>query len=364
MGADHGRLAYLKEANEIEFREYEVPSPETGAVLTEVKYANVCGSDIHTWKGKHPSRKSGAMGHEGVCRIVELGEGVETDYAGTPVEEGDLVAPVYFKTCQCCYPCQNGHFHGCVEGTARTVGSTDQWPHFTGTFATHYYIESDQYFYTIPEGLDPKIAATANCALSQVMFGIAEVGIERSDTVVIQGAGGLGLSAIAIVNEIGAESIVIEGRENRIQNAKAFQTDHVIDFTELETVEERANRVTELTDGTGADVAIEVTGVPDAFAEGPQLLGTRGRYLELGNVSPGYTTAFDPALLTRNSIDLVSRVRYNPWFLRRALTFLEETQETYPYETLLDQEFVLGELKRALKQSEERNVGRAVLTLE
>ncbi len=364
MGADSGKLAYLKGANKIEFREYDVPSPETGAVLTEVEFANVCGSDVHTWKGKHPSRKSGMMGHEGVCRIVELGEGVETDYAGNPVEEDDLIAPVYFKTCQCCQPCRNGHFHGCVEGTARTVGSSDKWPHFTGTFATHYYIEPNQYFYKIPEGLDPKIAATANCALSQVMFGIDEVGIERSDTVVIQGAGGLGLSAIAVINEIGAESIVIEGRENRIENARAFHADHVIDFTELETVEERANQVAELTGGAGADVAIEVTGVPDAFAEGPHLLGTRGRYLEMGNVSPGYTTAFDPALLTRNSLDIVSRARYDPWFLRRALAFLEETRDTYPYETLLDQKFTLDELEQALEQSEERNVGRAVLTPE
>ena len=110
---------------------------------------------------------------------------------------------------------------------------------------------------------------------------------------------------------------------------------------EYETAGEREARVRQLTDGLGADVGIGVADVPDAFAEGIRLLRDGGRYLEMGNVSPGHTTEFDPGLLTRKSIDITSTVRYDPWYLHRALAFLDANSEQYPYADLIDAEFAL-----------------------
>ncbi|GAD52416.1 threonine dehydrogenase and related Zn-dependent dehydrogenases [Halarchaeum acidiphilum MH1-52-1] len=85
----------------------------------------------------------------------------------------------------------------------------------------------------------------------------------------IQGGGGLGQNAIAVANEFGAETILVEGVDERIERARDFGVDHVVDFREHDTVEARAERVAELTNGRGADVGVEVAGVPDAFAEDP-----------------------------------------------------------------------------------------------
>lgn len=359
-----GKLAYLVEPERIEMREYEIREPAPGAILTRVERANVCGSELHIWRGHHPEVKDGALGHEVLCRIEELGEGVETDYAGEPLEEGDLVAPAYYITCRKCSSCLAGEFHLCQNAYENWGKSPDEPPHFHGTFGTHYYIHPDQYFYKVPDGLDPAIAAGANCALSQVLFGIDEVGVEYGETVVIQGAGGLGLNSIAVANERGARTIVIEGADRRIDRAREFGADHVIDFREYDTTEARAERVRELTDGVGADVGIEVAGVPDAFAEGIHLLRDGGRYLEMGNVSPGHTTAFDPGLLTRKSIDITSTVRYNPWYLHRALSFLDAHSENYPYDDLIDAEFALEEIDEALAKSDSREVTRATLIPE
>lgn len=356
-----GTLVYLADEYDVEFRDYDVPSPEEGAVLTRVKYANICGSDLHTWGGKHPERTTGRMGHEGICEVAELGDGVETDYAENPIEEGDLVAPVYFIPCFKCPPCQNGDIRLCNNLADHTVGSSDEWPHFTGTFSTHYYIHPDQHFYKVPEGVDPKIAASANCALSQVMWGLHQVDVSHTDTVVIQGAGGLGLNSLAIANESGAETIVIEGVDRRLDAAAAFQADHLIDFREYTTQEERADRVAELTDGVGADIVVEVAGVPAAFTEGPKHVRKGGTYLEMGNVNPGETTEIDPGSLTRNAIDIVTAHHYEPPYLRRALEFLAETKDTYPYDKLVDKEFALSDLDEALHQSENRETTRATL---
>lgn len=357
-----GTLAYLNGEKDIQFKEYEVPTPERGAVVTRIKYANVCGSDLHTWAGKHPQRVTGMMGHEGVCEVAELGEGVETDYAEQPIAVGDLVAPVYFIPCLKCPPCQAGDIRLCNNLTEHTTGSPDDWPHFTGTFATHYYIHPTQYFYKVPSGLDPKVAASANCALSQVMWGLDQVGATHSDTVVIQGAGGLGLTALAVANESGAETIVIEGVEHRLRTAEEFHADHVVDFREYTTPDDREARIMELTDGVGADVVVEVAGVPAVFTEGLRFVRKGGTYLEIGNVNPGETTDIDPGSLTRNSIDIVTAHHYGPWYLLKALRFLDRTADTYPYGELVDKEFDLMDLTEALHSSEKRETTRATLS--
>ena len=70
----------------------------------------------------------------------------------------------------------------------------------------------------------------------------------------------------------------------------------------------RRERVNELADGFGADVAVEVTGVPVAIDEGFHLLGKGGRYLVMGNIIPGKKTTFDPGRAVRKSI-IVMKVR-------------------------------------------------------
>lgn len=362
MGArPTGKLVYLSEPEQLEIKEYEVPEPEPGAVLTEIEQANVCGSELHIWRGHHPEVKEGVLGHEAVCRVSELGEGVETDYAGDPIEEGDIVAPAYFLTCQRCPPCREGQFNLCENAYTYWSKPPEESPHFHGTFSTHYFVHPNQYFYKVPEGVNLQVAAAANCALSQMLYGLDQVGVDWNDTVVVQGAGGLGLNTVAIARERGAKTIVVEGVDGRIERAKEFGVDHVIDFREYETVEERAERVRELTDGVGADVGVEVAGVPEAFAEGPHLLRQGGRYLEVGNVNPGIMSEFDTGTLTRRGIDITTAIRYQPWYLKTALEFLAECGDDYPYEDLIDAEFDLLDVEEALAKSDTREITRAAL---
>ena len=357
-----GRLVYLNGPKDLEFREYPVPSPDPHAVVTEVVRSNVCGSELHVWKGDHPLQDC-VLGHEALCRVSELGSKVKTDSAGTPIEVGDLVAPVYFQTCQSCDFCRRGEFYACDNDYEHTGKSPEIWPHFHAPWGTHYYIYPDNHFYKIPEALEDhlNVTAAANCALSQVLFGIEQVGVDYNDTVVVQGAGGLGLNATVVANEYGAETIVIDGVGKRLEQAKAFGADHVIDFRELDTVAARKARVDEITAGVGADVAIEVAGVPEAFVEGIELLRKGGRYLEMGNVRPGYDVDFDPGKLTRKSIDITTAVEYDPWVLYDALEFLANTIDDYPYGRLIDAEFTLAEIDEALEASERRDLTRATL---
>ena len=354
-----GRVAYMDRPGSIEYREYQVPSPEPGAIVARVLRSNVCGSELHIFRGHHPALKSAVLGHEMLGEVLELGPGVRTDFAGQPLKPGDRVVCTYFRICRKCRACRNGHPQLCENCYTHWVKHPDEEPHFHGTFATHYYINPDQWVYRVPDGVPDAAAASANCALSQVLYGIDRAGLRAGETLLVQGAGGLGLNAVAVARERGARVIVVEGVAARLEQARRFGADHLLDLRSLETPESRVQAVLDLTDGYGADVAIELTGVPSAFAEGIQLVRPGGRYVSIGNIVPGQLVPFDPGLLTRKTITIFGVVRYEPHYLLLALRFLERNLERFPFHQLLDAEFDFDHIPEALRRSDRREVTRA-----
>ena len=96
------------------------------------------------------------------------------------------------------------------------------------------------------------VAASANCALSQVLYGLEAIGVMSGHNVVIQGAGGLGLNAIAVAKDKGAVVVVVDGVPARLELAKAFGADHVVDLGAHPAPNDRAARGMGIYDGYGA----------------------------------------------------------------------------------------------------------------
>lgn len=359
-----GKVAVMTKPKTLEYQTFKVPDPEQGAIVVKVLRTNICGSELHIWKGLHPTKDSGVLGHEMVGEVYKIGDGVTTDYAGNPIQIGDRVVSAYYITCRKCTPCLESKFHLCTNAYNFWNKDASESPHFHGTFATHYYIHPDQYFYKVPDNVPDAAVASANCALSQVYFGIDRAQITYGEHVVIQGAGGLGLNAAAIAHEKGANVIVIDGVESRLALAKKFGAHHVLNFNDFANTDTLAKEVLQLTEGAGAHVALELTGVPDALAQGIHLVRPGGRYVSIGNITPGKYTNFDPGLLTRKSINIISLVRYNPWYLHKSLQFLSKTIDKYPFSDLLDAEFSLDQLEEALDLSAARKVTRATIVLD
>ncbi|QQK82022.1 zinc-binding dehydrogenase [Salicibibacter cibi] len=351
----------MTEPGNVELHDYDLPEVIPGSVLVKVNQSNVCGSELHIFNDQHPYIKNAVLGHEMIGQILELGEGVTIDYAGNTVKKGDSIVAPYYLTCQKCRACRNGQFHLCENAYTYWSKPPTEWPYFNGAFSTHYYIHPNQYFYKVPDNISSKVAASANCALSQVYFGIDESQLSSEETIVIQGAGGLGINATAVAKERGANVIIIDAVASRLELAKEFGADETINLNNHKTVDEREKKVKELTDNWGADVGIELTGVPDSFSEGIKLVRPGGRYVAIGTQSPGTTTAVDPGLLVRKSVRIIPLIRYNPWYLYKSLKFLEQNQHKYPFESLLDASFDLSEIQTALDKSARREVTRATI---
>lgn len=361
--SETGRLAFMTEPRALAYAEYPIPTPGPGAVVVEVLRANVCGSELHIWNGKHPVKKRGGLGHEMVGRVLALGEGVKTDFRGEPLEIGDRIVYNYFQTCQRCARCLGGQPNLCDNAYEFFGMQPEDGVHFHAAFATHYYVHPAQNIYKVPDSLSNSVAAGANCALSQVIYGIDQLGLSYGESVLIQGAGGLGLSAIPVAKERGATVIVADGVPSRLETAQKFGADHVIDISQVQSTEAKAELLLEYTDGVGVDTAIEVTGVPAAFGEGLELVRRGGRYLVMGNLSPGSTVPFDPGFVTRKALTIKHVDRYEGRYLWKALEFLDRHRDDYPFDTLVDAEFTLDQVEEALNKSLNREVTRAAITI-
>ena len=115
-----------------------------------------------------------------------------------------------------------------------------------------------------------------------------------------------------------------------------------------------------LTGGYGADAVLEVTGVPAAFVEAVHLARPGGTVVEIGNVSIGkeHEVSLAPGLITRKSLRVQGFVRYQPWYLHKALRFLERKHEEHPFDELTDREYALEEVGEAIEREEGRRVAR------
>ncbi|MGI8392321.1 zinc-binding dehydrogenase [Leucobacter sp. W1038] len=356
-----GSIAALVGPSQIEVKHFDVPTPAPDAVVLKIRRANVCGSDIHQFHYHSAALREAALGHEFVAEISALGSEITKDNAGQPVAVGDRVAPVYYITCRKCARCLRGEFGMCQNSLREWAKNPELAPHFTGAFATHYYLHPDQYFFKVPDGLSDAVVAGANCGLSQMIFALDKTRLSAGSTLLIQGAGGLGLYAAAVAKERGVRVLVVEGVDERIELARNFGADEIVDMREHATVEARVARVLELTNGDGPDVVLEVTGVAAAFPESVELARVGGEIVSVGNlnVGEGFQVTLSPGLITRKNLTIHGVLRYDPWYLQKALAFLLRTQDRYPFESLTERTYPFEDLTTAISDSEARKVTRA-----
>lgn len=365
---DKGRAAiYMGLGHPMEIKEYPVPEPEPGAILIKMRRANICGSDLHMWRGDIDLATLGQplpviLGHEMTGTVVKLGDGVLTDSAGEPLQVGDRVVYRYFVPCGRCRACLRGQDASCPMAYLGVVNPCEPPPHFLGAYAEYYYVRPSQTVFKVPDELTDDMVAPANCALSEVIYGLDKVGLSFGESIVIQGAGGLGLYATAVAKDMGAAKvIVIDGIDERLEFAKAFGADEVIDIREVETPSERVLRVKELTGGWGADVVGEFVGFPSVVDEGIDMLGYGGRYLEIGNVSPLKTCELDPSKLVINGKTIVGVSLYSAHALKKALEFLSRAKDKYPFERMLSRSYPLEQINEAFENQDKGLVLRSTI---
>ncbi len=348
-------------------KEYPVPEPAPGAVLVKIKMANICGSDLHIWRGEYDlscgeaEPYSRSIGHEMIGTVHRLGDGVETDSAGRPLAVGDRVVYRYFIPCGRCRACLRRSTPRCLNGL-RFRQPPEVAPHFNAAYGQYFYMQPGCTIYKVPDNVTDDMAGPANCALAQVIYGLEQAGAGFGDHVVVQGCGGLGINAIAVAKERGvAQVIAIDGLDDRLKLAKGFGADQLIDLRSYPTSDARVQRVRELTDGWGADVVLELAGHPRVIPEGIAMLGQGGKYLEIGNINQRLTVEFDPSTIVHGGKSIMGIMWYEADCLLKALQLLSNRQSKYPFDRVLSHKYPLRAIDEAFRDQDSGQVHRAAL---
>ena len=367
MGATGRAALFFEPGKPMTLTEFPVLEPGPGSVLVRVTRANVCGSDLHIWRGDGMlaamARDDGRIiGHEMTGVVHALGPGVSTDWAGRRLAEGDRIAYQYFAPCGRCRSCLRGLSAACAHSFKVLRGRPTEFPYFRGAFADYFYLTPQMAVFKVPDHVTDTMVAGANCALAQVVHGLERVEASLGDNVVLQGAGGLGIYATAVAKQRGARVIVIDGLDQRLALARAMGADAVIDFRRLATADERVAHVRELTGGWGADVVCDLVGRASVIPEGLAMLGLGGRYLEIGTFFPGTPVEVDPGLLVSRNIRVEAVASYDAASLQQAVAFLDRNAGRLPLEQVVT-DYSLDDINRAIEDQDSGQVTRASIVM-
>jgi alcohol dehydrogenase len=252
----------------------EVPGrqlQEDTDAIVRVDTTTICGTDLHILKGDTPEVTAGRiLGHEAVGTVEQVGSGVKA------VAPGDRVLVSCISACARCRFCREGRFGQCLGGGGWILGYM-----IDGTQAEYVRVPfADTSTYKVPEGSsDEEILMLADILPTGYEVGVLNGKVGPGDTVAVVGAGPIGLSAITGAKMFSPSHVIaIDLADARLEAAKAFGADLTLNNSR----EDAVAYVHGLTDGLGADVAIEAVGVPDSFELCTKLVRPGGHVANIG----------------------------------------------------------------------------------
>lgn len=252
------KAALFKHKNEIEIG--EAPKPEitrpTDAIV-KIKLTTICGTDLHMYHGVVPFEKDHILGHEFVGTVEQVGEHVSS------VKPGDRVVATSTIACGWCFYCQMGLYGQCdnagVEHTSGYFGSPPQSGGYNGAQAEYIRVPyADVVLYKLPDEITDEQALIMSDIFPTGYFGADSAEIKPGESVVVYGAGPVGLMAALSAQIMGASHIfIVDEVESRLKMAEEHLRVVTIDSCKLDPVKE----ILKITNNNGVDKAIEAVGM-------------------------------------------------------------------------------------------------------
>jgi L-iditol 2-dehydrogenase len=246
------RTAVLVEPGEFELRDRTRPEPGPGEVLVAIRNVGICGSDIHYYEhgriGDYVVENPIVLGHESAGEVVEVGS------ATTGISPGDRVALEPGVPCRRCSHCKQGRYHLCesVEFMAT--------PPHDGAFAEFVTWPAD-FCYPLPDSVSTVEGALCE-PLSVGLHATHRGGVGPGDTVLVAGAGPVGLLAAAAARAAGATDVLITDIvPSKLEFARQRGVDSTINVAETDL----GAAVETYTDGSGVDIVIECSGAESSI---------------------------------------------------------------------------------------------------
>jgi len=302
-----------------------------GDVLVAIELSTVCGSDVHTVQGHRSAPTPLVLGHESVGRIIAVSDDGAHAVDGSELRIGDRVVWSVTVSCGTCDRCTAGFTQKCR--TLAKYGHERIGPRWelTGGFASHVHLRAGTAIVRVPETLPAAVLAPASCATATAWAAVTRGAAGRAlegAKVLVYGAGLVGLSAIAIAADEGAEVTVIEPSPSRRAFAERFGA------AAVEAVD------------VPADIVIEASG--HAVAEAIVAVDVGGTVVLVGSVFPADPVPLDSESIVRRMVTVTGVHNYTGRELASATSFLAGRGRGYPFTEVVGAVHPLDEVDAAL----------------
>jgi putative phosphonate catabolism associated alcohol dehydrogenase len=327
----------------------------------QIECCTLCGSDLHTYLGNRQGPAPSILGHEALGRIVALGPGEPPrDYRGEILSIGDRISWSVVASCGACFFCRRDLPQKCERLFKYGHESCGADHPLSGGMAEICHLVRGTSIHLVAADVPDVVASSANCATATVAAALRYAGSCRGKTVLIQGAGLLGLTAAAMARVDEAENIIVaDVNQQRLTMANRFGASAIVD------VSEGANALTDCvlpsTAGRGADVILEMSGTSEAIRQGLSVLRTGGQYVFVGAVKPIGAIPLDAEQVVRRMWSIRGVHNYAPMDLAAAIDFLANHWRRFPFAELVAGEFSLDEADAAFQTMVESRAVRVAV---
>jgi threonine dehydrogenase-like Zn-dependent dehydrogenase len=227
-------------------------------------------------------------------------------------------------------------------------------------YADFYCVSPSEAVFKVPDTLPDECISFVNCAMGTVTEGLIQSGLEPGQSVVIFGAGGLGLCATGVAKCLGAGQVIVLDRQaNRLELAKAFGAEVTINVDEV-SGPDRIAHIRELT-GRGADVVLELVGNKNILPEGVQMLAKGGTFVQMGAIDPTETVEIFPGTLYLG-VRIMGSGMYQPQRIPMMLNMLERNRDRFPFDRIVSARYPLEDIDRAFADADWMTRGSTEIT--
>ncbi len=338
----------------VEMRTFPDPTPGPGEVVLQMKASGMCGSDLKFYRSP-PGAAQAALGlgdlkdpfiggHEPCGVVVARGPGVSEKEAPT----GQRVMDHHYAGCGVCKHCRVGWSQLCRAGIT-VYGVTAHGGH------AEYMKVPLRTLVPLPEELSFAEGAAVACGTGTAYGALRRMRIAGGDTLAVFGQGPVGVSATVLGNAMGARVIAVETSPERLELARAFGADTVIDSSKEDVLQV----LNQLTKGEGVDLALDCTGVAAARRAAVRCVKTWGTACYVGEGGE-VTLDVSPDLL-RRQVTLIGSWTFSAMGMLECARFIADKR--IPLEKIFTHRWKLEQADEAYKSFDTQSTGKGVFLL-
>jgi alcohol dehydrogenase len=357
LPADALAAVFDEAGKPLRMERFPLPTLAGGEVLVRIDRCTICGSDLGTFLGRRSTPTPTILGHEMVGTVAALPDAEPpADVDRRPLAIGDRVTWSIAASCGTCFFCSRGVPQKCERLFKYGHEAIDDSHPLSGAMAEFCHLAPGTAVVRVPDDVPDDVACPANCATATVSAAVRLAGGVEGKTVLILGAGMLGLTAAAMAVATGAEAVIVaEPDPDRREQATAFGATHAL------PAEGIASAARDLTGGHGVDATLELSGHPDAVRASLDALRIGGTCVWVGATHPVPSLEVNPERIVRSCLTVRGLHNYTPADLVTAVRFLAGNHARFPFAQLVAASFPLAEANAAMERRQQRDAVRVAL---